>query len=263
MIVFDGKNFATTKESELKLRVEKLPHSPKLVSILVGNDKASLLYTNLKEKAAKKVGINFIIKKFPDTTTPEKLISEIEKLNNDTKVNGLMVQLPLPANLKTKTKKILNTIDKNKDVDGHRANSKFMPAAVRAVKEILEFAVKDLAYTGKKAAVVGGKGVVGAKIVELLEDKGYKVCVCDKDTRDLYAKLTNVDLIVSATGTEGLIKAEMVKEGVIAIDVGAPVGDLDPKIGEKAIFYTPVPGGVGPVTITCLLENLVSACENN
>ncbi|HWA51641.1 MAG TPA: bifunctional 5,10-methylenetetrahydrofolate dehydrogenase/5,10-methenyltetrahydrofolate cyclohydrolase [Patescibacteria group bacterium] len=260
-IVFDGKKFAADKEKVLKKEIASLKNKPKLVSILVGNDKASLLYTKLKQKAAIRVGAKFIIKKFPDKVTHTEIIKEIGKLNKDKKINGIMVQLPLPGKLKVKTRTIVNSIDKNKDVDGLRNKSQYKQATVKGIESILDFATKDLAYFGKRATVVGAKGIVGKGVVTMLEERNYKVCICDKDTRDLYAKLTNADLVVSATGVPELIKGEMIKEGSIAIDVGSPKGDFDGKVTERASFVTPVPGGVGPVTIVSLLENLVEAVK--
>ncbi len=262
-IIFDGKKFAKEKESLLKEKISKLKTTPKLVSILVGNDEASVLYTNLKQKAAKRVGIKFEIKKFPSIVTRDTLIDLINKLNKDKSVNGIMVQLPLPNQLKIKTQGILNVIAKEKDIDGLTRNSPYVPATVKAVRGIIEYATKPLPYFGKRAVVLGAKGVVGKGVVTLLARMGYKVTECDKNTRDLYAKLTGADLIISATGAPGLIKGEMIKEGFIAIDVGAPYGDFDFKsVVTRAGFITPVPGGVGPVTIVCLLENLVDSIES-
>jgi methylenetetrahydrofolate dehydrogenase (NADP+) / methenyltetrahydrofolate cyclohydrolase len=258
-IKFDGKKFASEKEKELKIRVSALNTTPTLVSILIGTDRGSAIYTNLKQAAAKRVGINFVVKKFPSTVEPEGIIDLIKKLNKDKKVNGIMVQLPLPPALKKQTSKILKTIAKEKDVDGLVPNSPYTPATVKAVRQILDVATKSLPYFGKKAAVVGASGTVGKAVVKELQKSGFKVCECDIDTRDLYAKLHQLDLIVSATGEPGLVKGEMVKEGVIAIDVGEPVGDFEKSISDRASFYTPVPGGVGPVTIVSLLENLVEA----
>jgi len=259
-IIFDGRKFAADKEQILKEKVSKLKSSAKLVSILVGEDKASILYTNLKQKAAGRVGIDFEVKKFAKDVTAPELISEIEKLNKDKKVTGIMVQLPLPEKLKSKTLKIVNAIDKKKDVDGLTKNSPYLPATVKGILEVIKIATTPLAYFGKKAAVVGASGAVGKSTITELKKLGYKICECDKDTRDLYAKLHQVDLVVSATGVANLIKGEMLKEGVIAIDVGSPVGDLEFKSAVNvANFITPVPGGVGPVTIVSLLENLVEA----
>ncbi len=261
--VFDGYTFAGEKEKVLKVEIKKLKTAPKLVSILVGSDPASLLYSKLKQKAARRVGVKFLIHKLKDTEEFQKIIELIKELNEDKSVNGIMVQLPLPKRLESKTNTILNSIAKEKDVDGLTKNSPFTAAAVKAIRNIVEYATKDLSYFGKKAAVIGASGVVGRAAVKELEKMGYKVTECDINTRDLYQKLTGVDLIVSATGSAGLIKSEMVKEGVIAIDVGAPRGDFDKKVAKKASFTTPVPGGVGPVTIVSLLENLAEAVYNS
>lgn len=216
-IIFDGKEFAKEKEDFLKEKVKKLKIKLKMASILVGTDPASILYTKLKQQAARKVGIGFKIYKLKTAAGAlEEILELINKLNEDKEVSGVMVQLPLPKSLLRFKSRILNSIAKEKDVDGLTKNSLFMPATVRAVKEILEYATRDLAYFGKRAAVIGAKGTVGKGITEMLEDLGYKVCECDKDTRDLYAKLTNADLVVGATGVPGLIKGEMIKEGCIA-----------------------------------------------
>lgn len=256
-VIFDGKKFAQEREEILKKRVEGLKIKPRLASVLVGSNPASVLYINLKKRAASRVGVEFVVFKLKGGVGGGEVIKLIEKLNLDKKVNGIMVQLPLPLSLRGRTRSILNTIDPQKDVDGLTKSSSFMPAAVRAVKSILEFATKDLAYFGKKAGVVGAKGMVGEKVCLMLEEKGYKVTRCDKETRDLYAKLNGVDLVIGVTGVPGLIKGEMIKEGCIAIDVGSPKGDFDKSVFGRAGFVTPVPGGVGPVTILCLFENLV------
>lgn len=262
-IIFDGRKFAKEKEDALKSRIKKLKTKPKLVSILLGNDEASVLYTKLKNQASKRVGVKFEVKKFEsETASVEKIIAFIKKLNTDKKTQGIMVQLPLPGKLKSKTQGILRAISREKDVDGLTKSSPFTSATVRAIKEVIEYSTKDLPYFGKKAAVIGAKGTVGKAVSEALHKMGYKVCECDKSTRDLYAKLTGVDLIVAATGVPGLVKGEIVKEGVIAIDVGAPIGDFDKSVYQRASFVTPVPGGIGPVTIACLLENLVEAVES-
>ncbi len=262
--IFDGKTFAKEREKLLKLKVKELKATkgvPKLVAILVGRDKASLIYTNLKKKTAERVGIKFQVVKFPSTTDYKEIIKKIKELNKEDSVHGVMVQLPLPIELKKKTRVILQSIDKNKDVDGLRVKSIYTPAAVKAVSEIIQYVIKPLAYIGKKAAVVGAAGTVGKGVTKELTRMGFKVCECEKGTRDLYAKLHEVDIVVSATGVPGLISSQMLKEGVVAIDVGAPKGDIDYKaVSKMASFVTPVPGGVGPVTIICLLENLVEAC---
>lgn len=263
MTIFNGQKFAQERQKILRAKIKKLSFTPRLVSILVGTDPASLLYTKLKQKAARKVGINFKTKKFPQNSDFKEIIKAIEEYNNDDNVQGIMVQLPLPGNLKPKTKNILRAIASQKDVDGLTNNSPYVPATVKAIVAIVEFATKPLAYFGKKASVIGASGTVGKSIVKKLKEKGFKVTECDQKTRDLYAKLHEADLIVSATGVPNLIKGEMIKEGAILIDVGAPRPDIDPSAAKRASFATPVPGGVGPVTVVSLLENLIEAVYNS
>lgn len=250
-IIFDGKKFAQEKEEELKAKVAKLKTKPKLVSILVGKNPASVLYTNLKQKAAQRVGINFEIKNLPPTISAIELTKIISDLNNDEKVNGIMVQLPLPSTLKQKTDFIVNHIDKNKDVDGLTKNSPFMPATTKAVIRIIPN--REL----NRVVVVGSKGMVGKSVIKELKNLKYNVVGVDQDEKDLKSKTQTADLLISATGVPNLIKPDMVSEDVAIIDVGSPTGDVDPSASLRASFYTPVPGGVGPVTIVSLLENLI------
>jgi methylenetetrahydrofolate dehydrogenase (NADP+)/methenyltetrahydrofolate cyclohydrolase len=265
-IVFDGKKFAKEREKALKKKVNLLKKrgvKPKLVSILIGDDAASKLYLKLKKKAAKRVGIEMGILQLDKDISPQKIIGIIKKLNKNRDVHGIMVQLPLPLEIDNWKFDILESIDSKKDVDGLTNKSPFVTAAARAVSLIVEFATSPLAYSGKKASVVGSNGMVGRAVMGELKKLGYKVTGCDVETRDLYAKLHEADLIVAATGVPNLVKKDMIKEGVIAIDVGAPSGDISfEDVSKRASFITPVPGGVGPVTITCLLENVIDAAYN-
>ncbi len=201
------------------------------------------------------------VKQFSSVTDPHKINDFIQDLNKDDSVQGVMVQLPMPRSFDKKKKEILNSIKKSKDVDGLREVSSFTPATAKAVSQVTSFAIKPLAYIGKKAAVVGSKGTVGKAVTVELQKLGFRVVECDITTRDLYAKIHEVDLVVSATGVSSLIKSEMLKEGVIVIDCGAPSAEFEFKsVSQKASFITPVPGGIGPVTIISLFENLVEAC---
>jgi len=251
-IVFDGKKFASEKEKILKEKISSLKRKPKLVSILVGSDPASILYTNLKQKAADRVGAEFLIIKLQNSAKPEEIIRLIDSLNKDRTVDGIMVQLPLPEEIRDYKLPIINSIDSDKDVDGLGENSKFTPATVRAVLSILAFA-----KARGTIALVGAKGMVGKPLLKKLIKLEYKVLPLDKD--DHLDKVRDADIVISATGVSSLIKASMVKDSVIVIDVGSPRGDFDPEVSQKADFFTPVPGGVGPVTIVSLLENLVEA----
>ncbi len=263
-IIFNGKKFAEEKEKELRKKVSKLKSVPKLVSILVGEDPSSVLYTNLKKKAAERIGVEFEIMKFPDSIPELYLIKVIKNLNNDQKVNGIMVQLPLPSALKEKTQTILNNIDKEKDMDGLTQRSAFIPATTKAVIRIIGIAKEKVNTGDEKIVVVGSKGMVGKSVVKELKNLKYKVEGIDLETKDLKSETIKGDILISATGKENLIKENFVKDGVVVIDVGSPRGDVSfNKVKKKASFITPVPGGVGPVTIISLLENLVQAVYNS
>jgi len=260
--IFDGKEFARRKEKLLRGKVNKLLKlgiKPKLVSILVGDDPASLLYLNLKKKRAEAVGAEVEVLKLPRDVAMNRFIATIKKANNDQNVHGIMVQLPLPRNLRHETKDLINAIVPEKDVDGLRDDSPFVPAAVRAILSIIDEAQKILNLDlNLNYCVVGSKGMVGRRLYKELRRMKHVVVGVDLNTKYIIRDTKYADVLVSATGVPGLIKADMVKNGAIVIDVGSPKGDVQfNQVAKKASFITPVPGGIGPVTIACLLENLV------
>lgn len=258
-IIFNGKKFAQEKEKELRKKVSKLKSTPKLVSILVGEDPSSVLYTNLKKKAGERVGIEFEIMKFPDSISALYLIKVIKTLNSDETVNGVMVQLPLPVTLKEKTQKILNNIDPKKDVDGLTQKSVFIPATTKAVIRIIGVAKENVDTKDEKIVVVGSKGTVGKSLMKELKNLKYSVVGLDQETKDLKTQTLKGDILISATGKPNLIKESFVKGESVIIDVGSPKGDVSfNKVAKIASFITPVPGGVGPVTIVSLFENLIT-----
>ncbi len=264
-IIFDGKSFANEKEEKLILRVLELKKrgiTPHLVSILVGDDPASHLYTGLKKKAVEGLGGDMTIIKLTVKASVDKILESINWYNKDPEIQGIMVQLPLPELLSESKFKIINSIDPDKDIDGLRADSKYVHPTANAIFDIVDFAngYLDLSKT-LQAVVVGANGMVGKLTSLLLKEKGYRVIDCDVETPNLADETLKADLLVTATGSPRLITEDMIKKDAIVIDVGAPVGDCDLDIKSKASFVTPVPGGVGPVTIACLLENLVEACE--
>ena len=265
-VIFDGKEFARKKEKLLKKEVTllfKKGIKPKLVSILVGTDPASKLYTSLKKKAAEKVGCEMEVREFSEKISVDQLAQLIKHLNEDTSTHGIMIQLPLPARLKDKTQKLVEKIDPTKDVDGLKEDSKFIPATVKAVLQIIENAKSKLSLNldSKRFIIVGSKGEVGRRLLKELQNKGYKVYGYDIETKNLGENTKKADILISATGVPNLIKDNMVKDGVVLIDVGSPIGDMDKKACKKASFVSLVPGGVGPVTISCLLENLVGTLD--
>lgn len=263
--IFDGRKFAEEKEKELAKKVLDLKSHgiyPHLASIIVGNNPASEMYVGMKKKRAEAIGIQVSVYRVSLRDKEEDLIKLIEFLNNDPDFTGIMIQMPLPEKFQMLKKQIIskawpislvNLIRPEKDVDGLREDSKFLHPTSKAVLEIIKFAEGV-----GTACVVGATGMVGKPLVQELKKLNYKVIECNSKTEDLKGRTLQADILVSATGVPNLIKADMVKKGAIVIDVGSPVGDIDfDSVSKVAGFITPVPRGVGPVTISCLLENLL------
>lgn len=254
--VFDGKKLAFEKESQLVQQVSEFKKrtkiTPKLVSFLVGDNPSSRLYLRLKQKAAKRIGIKMEIVKITNLT---KLTEFIKEKNSDPKTHGIMIQMPLSES------RILEIIKPEKDVDGlNPKKSFFLPAVTRAVLLILES--QRISLRGKKVVVVGASGFVGKPLVTHLKNLGAEVIPCDEYTKNLKEWAKKGDILISATGVPGLIQKEMVKKGAVVIDAGSPRGDVDfEEVKKVASLITPVPGGVGPITIACLLENVLLAAE--
>lgn len=268
-IIFDGKAFAANKEKELSLRVIDLfteyDATPRLVSFIIGTDPASILYQNLKKKAAERIAAQVEIIYLPETSTKQAIIKNIEIYNKDNKVNGIMIQLPLPKGFSKEDRdEIINSISLEKDIDGLRKASKFTPPTAKAVSEILNNALSLLAVKPSPFAisVVGATGFIGRQIVGILEkDKKYEILELNSKSENLKVKIKNSDVVITVTGKENLVSKDMIKPEAVLIDVGAPKGDIEKSAYEKASFVSPVPGGVGPVTISSLMENLVLAAE--
>lgn len=264
-IIFDGRAFASQKESLLKLRVEKLKKKgkiPRLASILIGDNPASKLYVDLKKKAAKQIGVELAVYYLSHNKKTDEILKLIGSLNKDQEVDGIMIQLPLPEGLSKDKGRIINTIDYKKDVDGLRPDSPFLHPTSKAVVEILDRAELMLGKKPKTVCVIGATGMVGTPLVKELKKKKYQVIECSSETKNPGDKTREADVLISAIGKANLLKGHMVKDGAVVIDVGSPRGDVQlNEVTKKASFITPVPGGVGPVTIACLLENLVEACQ--
>lgn len=263
--VFDGKRFAEEKYAELTVKVARLIKkgiTPRLVSIIVGDNSVGLFYANLKKKIAERVGISVYIVEVDSSIEKSDLEQLIVKYNKDKSVHGIMLQLPLSERFSwDETQEILNKITPYKDVDGLGNNSSFSTPTVNSVLKILREAEPFLTGRSRKCVVVGYTGFEGGEIFNALKQMGYDVSGVNTKTEDIPSITRSADILISATGREGLIKADMVKEGSVLIDVGSPKGDIEKDAYEKAVFVSPVPGGVGPVTVSCLLENLVSASE--
>ena len=267
-IIFNGKIFASRRQEALKSQIKGLRSrgvNPKLATIMFSNDKTAAKYVDLKSKLAGKVGAELDIFEISSARGADYILRVITTLNRDPSVHGVMVQLPIPYRLKQSTKKILNSILPKKDVDGLRDESPYMSATVKAITHIL-----DEAQVSKKDSilVVGSEGEVGKRVIKYLSLKGYAVDGVDKKhsywNDYLKVKGPKAEVLICATGKPGLITADLVKPNAVIIDVGAPIGDVDFKTVSKIVrFITPVPGGVGPVTVVSLFENLVEVASLN
>ena len=272
-IIFDGRKFAQEKEKELRERVRKLKVKPKLVVVLVGDSPASQLYVMKKKEAAERVEIKFELKKFKKSASEQTIIDFIKKKNGEKAVTGIIVQLPLPK--KFNEIKIRRAINSDKDVDClHPKNlgllmmgkPVYMPAAVKAVLEIILIAVTPprsasahlagVTIAGKEVVIVGGSNLVGKPLAMVLSNLGATVTICRSTTLDLAKHSREADILVSAVGKQSLITKEMIKKGAVVIDVGER-GDVKEDVAQIASFIAPVPGGVGPMTVVSLLENML------
>ncbi|EHQ66234.1 bifunctional methylenetetrahydrofolate dehydrogenase/methenyltetrahydrofolate cyclohydrolase FolD [Staphylococcus aureus] len=273
--ILDGKQIAKDYRQGLQNQVEALKEkgfTPKLSVILVGNDGASQSYVRSKKKAAEKIGMISEIVHLEETATEEEVLNELNRLNNDDSVSGILVQVPLPKQVSEQ--KILEAINPDKDVDGfHPINigklyideQTFVPCTPLGIMEILKHA--DIDLEGKNAVVIGRSHIVGQPISKLLLQKNASVTILHSRSKDMASYLKDADVIVSAVGKPGLVTKDVVKEGAVIIDVGNTPdengklkGDVDyDAVKEIAGAITPVPGGVGPLTITMVLNNTLLA----
>ncbi len=272
MRLLDGKKFAKKITQNLKKQVSRMKKKPVLAMILVGNDPASSIYIRRKSVFCAEAGIGSKTVKLPADVSEKKLLKIIGDLNKDKKITAIMVQLPLPARI-NKTK-IIEAIDPKKDADClHPLNfgrfvqngedySVVAPATPLGVVKLLE--EYKINIQSKHAVVVGRSNIVGKPMAQLLLNRGATVTVCHRHTKNLAKYTREADILVVAVGKKNLIKASMVKKGAVVVDVGVNrvrkkiFGDVDfAQVSKKASFITPVPGGVGPVTIAMLLANTV------
>ncbi|MGE5050469.1 MAG: bifunctional methylenetetrahydrofolate dehydrogenase/methenyltetrahydrofolate cyclohydrolase FolD [Bacillota bacterium] len=273
--ILDGKQIAKDYRQGLQDQVEALKEkgfTPKLSVILVGNDGASQSYVRSKKKAAEKIGMISEIVHLEETATEEEVLNELNRLNNDDSVSGILVQVPLPKQVSEQ--KILEAINPDKDVDGfHPINigklyideQTFVPCTPLGIMEILKHA--DIDLEGKNAVVIGRSHIVGQPVSKLLLQKNASVTILHSRSKDMASYLKDADVIVSAVGKPGLVTKDVAKEGAVIIDVGNTPdengklkGDVDyDAVKEIAGAITPVPGGVGPLTITMVLNNTLLA----
>ncbi len=274
--ILDGKKISQIYRESFKEEIEKYVSKglrrPSLAVVLVGNDPASQVYVNNKRKACQKVGINSLYYHLEENISERELLSLIDELNQNPEVDGILVQLPLPKHINPR--KVIETIRPDKDVDGFHPENMgklianveegFIPCTPLGIK--LLFDNYGIDVQGKDVTVVGAGYIVGKPLSVLLLNMNATVTVCHIYTKDLKKHTLNADILISATGVPHLIKEDMVKEGAIVVDVGISkvdgkiVGDVDfEKVKEKAGYITPVPGGVGPMTVTALLLNTIKA----
>ena len=269
--IMDGKLASQAVKMNLKKKIEFENLTPSLTVIQVGDNKASNIYIKNKKNACDEVGIKCNIIKFPETISEELVINEINRLNNDISVNVIIVQLPLPSNFNEGV--IINEIDPIKDVDGLTyqnvgnlvlENEALISCTPLGVMELLkQYNVK---LEGKNVCIVGRSNLVGKPLIQLFLQKNATVSICHSKSLDIKKYTKMADILVVAAGHPNLITKDMVKEGAVVIDVGINkennvlCGDVDFKhVSEKASLITPVPGGVGPMTVACLLKNVVKA----
>jgi methylenetetrahydrofolate dehydrogenase (NADP+)/methenyltetrahydrofolate cyclohydrolase len=277
-MIIDGKKIAENLRIKLKKEIEQLPASqirPGLTVILIGDDSASQIYVRNKEKFAQEVGIRSKILKFDSTITEQNLISEIHKLNSDTSVHGILVQLPLPNHINSR--KIISEIDPGKDVDGFHpvnvgnlsaGNEALVPCTPYGCYLLLKEVVSDL--SGLHAVIIGRSNINGKPMAQLLLKEDCTVTIAHSKTKNLKQLCLTADILVAAAGKAHMVKSDWVKSDCVVIDVGINrleengnkkiVGDVDfENIKNKVKAITPVPGGVGPMTISCLLNNTLKA----
>ncbi len=274
--IIDGKAVAEAVYAGLRSRIESLELKavkPCLCLVLVGGDEYSERYIGIKAKRAKALGIQVRVFKLPEHTEQGELISMVRDLNGDSTVHGILVQLPLPSHMDQHA--VIGELNPEKDVDGFHPESSgrlmidlpsIPPCTPRGIIELIKSTGRDI--SGLHAVVIGRSMVVGRPTAMLLTNENATVTLCHSKTRELSRFTKEADIIVSATGRPGLIDGDMVKKGAIIIDVGNStvdgklVGDVDfESVREKADFITPVPGGVGPMTIAMLMQNTVEMAE--
>lgn len=275
--LIDGKKLAQEIQEKIKIQVAQLKEEsiiPGLAVILVGDNPASQVYVKNKVKSCTNIGIHSVMEHYPQDITEDELLAHITRLNHDNSIDGILVQLPLPSHINAQ--KVIEAISAAKDIDGFHVNNAgallvgsegFKPCTPYGCMKMLESINYDL--SGKNAVVIGRSNIVGKPIALMLLEKNATVTICHSRTNNLKAYTLNADVIISAVGRENTLKADMVKAGAVVIDVGINrnaqgklCGDVDfEHVKEIAGWITPVPGGVGPMTITMLLSNTVESAK--
>ena len=273
-VILDGAKLAKEIEAELSARVVKIREksgiTPVLATILVGDNPASVTYVRMKGNACKRVGLESLKVEMPQSTTTDELIAKIEELNNDARVHGILLQHPVPGQIDEQ--KCFNTISVKKDVDGVNTDSfgrmtmkldAYKSATPLSIMTILKY--YNIEIAGREAVVVGRSPILGKPGAMLLLNENATVTICHSKTKNLPEIVRRADIVVGAVGKPRFIKAEWIKEGAVLVDAGynpGNIGDIDlENAAAKSSAYTPVPGGVGPMTITSLMRQTVEAAE--
>lgn len=266
--ILDGKKLSQKILEEVEEKVAKLDKKPHLVVILVGEDPASELYVSMKEKTAIKIGIKSTVLRYPENTDEQTVLDKINELNNDDDVTAILVQVPLPKHISEQ--KVIQAVAPNKDVDGFTTENigrisiglepYAYPCTPLGIIKILE--EYKIEIEGKHAVVVGRSNILGKPVAQMLLNKNATVTVCHSRTKNLAEITKTADILVAAVGKAKMIKREMIKPGCVVIDAGTSkvdrktIGDVDfENICDLTSYITPVPGGVGPMTIACLMQN--------
>lgn len=275
--IINGKELAKKVRKELKEEVKELKAegiNPKLAVVMVGNDPGSTVYVRNKSKACEKVGIEFEEFLFDSDTSEEKLLEVIQKLNSDNSIHGILLQSPVPKHININ--KAFRTILPEKDVDGFNpinvgnlsiGEDAFISCTPYGIIKMLE--EYSIETVGKNAVILGRSNIVGKPMIQCMLNKNSTVTVCHSKTKNIEEIIRNADIVIAAIGKPQFVKADMVKDGAVIIDVGINrledgtiLGDVDyEKVAKKASYITPVPGGVGPMTIAMLLNNVVKAAK--
>ncbi|MBE6112048.1 MAG: bifunctional methylenetetrahydrofolate dehydrogenase/methenyltetrahydrofolate cyclohydrolase FolD [Peptococcaceae bacterium] len=275
--LIDGKQLAQKRREEVKQAVDELKGQgivPGLAVILVGEDPASQVYVRNKEKACHEVGFYSEVHRLPEDTTQEELLQLIDRLNNDEKIHGLLVQLPVPKHIDEKA--VIHAISPKKDVDGFLPENlgslligepAFEPCTPKGCIDLIKETGIDI--TGKKAVVVGRSNIVGKPVAMMLLRENATVTMCHSRTKNLKEELLAADIVVAAIGKANFITGDMIKDGAVVIDVGINrledgkmAGDVDrTSLEGRDCWLTPVPGGVGPMTITMLMKNTLESAK--
>jgi len=269
MEYFDGRKIRDQIIAGLKEEIGLLGLKPNLAIIWVGEDFATARYIEAKQRAAEKIGVHFDLIKYSKNSSQSEIEKRIGELNGDSGVDGIMIQIPVPEGLDMV--KMIKKISPEKDVDALRFCSNFScgfrPPVTMSIMEAIK--MSGISYQNKSVAVIGKGFLVGSPMVRIFEGFDTDLRIGDQKTPYLGTITADADIIISATGKANLIKENMVKEGVVLIDAGTTevggklAGDIDKKAYKKSKFYTPVPGGIGPVTVAMLLKNVVEAAKRN